>query len=164
VALYGSEPAIAGKAATELEARYEGVRIVTALCPPFRAQLAEEVAADLEALAAGKPDLVLVALGCPRQERFIAENFVAVPGAVWIGIGGTLDFYAGRRKRAPRAVQAVGCEWLTRLVQEPRRLWRRYLVDDLPGLVRLAPSVVRRRERRRQDELEDLRRALIGAA
>jgi hypothetical protein len=80
---------------------------------------------------------VLVALGCPAQERRIQEYYHAAPGAIWIGVGGTLDFFGGRRRRAPGWVQALGLEWLFRLGQEPRRLWRRYLLRDLPALVQL---------------------------
>jgi N-acetylglucosaminyldiphosphoundecaprenol N-acetyl-beta-D-mannosaminyltransferase len=164
VALYGSDGQTAARAAATLEDRYPGATVVARICPPFRPLGADEVEASLQLLASVRPDLVLVALGCPRQERFIAEHFFEVPGAVWVGIGGTLDFYAGKRKRAPRLVQAAGCEWLARLAQEPRRLWRRYLVDDLPGLLRLVPAVVRRRKGRHPDEIEDLRRVLTGAA
>ncbi len=84
-------------------------------------------------------------MGCPKQERLIARYFDAAPAAVWIGVGGTLDFYAGRTRRAPRWMQAIGLEWVMRLAQEPRRLWRRYLLHDIPTLVRVTPACLRLR-------------------
>src|SRR5690606_29054243 len=120
-----------------LEARFPAARIVLRLTPPFRPLVPEEVTAERDAIAHARPDLVLVALGCPRQERLIAEYHDAAPGAVWIGVGGTLDFLAGQRWRAPALVQRGGMEWLVRLAQEPRRLWRRYLLRDLPALLPL---------------------------
>ncbi len=134
VALYGSTPDISRDAAAWIERTFVGVRIVAQLTPPFRELSEQESLAERARLTAAAPDLVLVALGCPRQERLIARYFDAAPGAVWIGIGGTLDFFAGRRWRAPRFVQAAGLEWAFRLMQEPRRLWRRYLLRDLPTL------------------------------
>jgi N-acetylglucosaminyldiphosphoundecaprenol N-acetyl-beta-D-mannosaminyltransferase len=148
VVLYGSRPEIAERAARDFETKYPGVTVSAIICPPFgRSQTVEEFEASLATIRAGQPHLVLVALGCPRQERFIAEHSHVAPRAVWIGVGGTLDFYAGERKRAPGLMRATGTEWLMRLVQEPRRLWRRYLVDDLPTLAAVAPSVVHHRLR-----------------
>lgn len=149
VAFYGSSPRIAHTAASELERRYCGVEVVAVICPPFGEQPAADLADDLDRLAASEPDVVLVALGCPRQERFIADHFARVPGAAWLGIGGTFDFYAGERRRAPGLVQRIGAEWVARLVQEPRRLWRRYFVDDLPALMAVAPACLEARLRSR---------------
>jgi N-acetylglucosaminyldiphosphoundecaprenol N-acetyl-beta-D-mannosaminyltransferase len=75
-------------------------------------------------------DLVLVAFGAPKQELFIDAARAEVPGAVFAGIGASLDFLAGAVRRAPRWMSRCGLEWLYRLAQEPRRLWRRYLVRD----------------------------------
>lgn len=149
IALYGSSPQVAHTAAAELERRYCGVDVVAVICPPFGEQPPTDLDADLDALAAADPDVVLVALGCPRQERFIAQHFDRIPHAAWLGIGGTFDFYAGKRRRAPALVQRVGGEWIARLMQEPRRLWRRYFVDDLPALMAVAPSCLEARLRSR---------------
>ena len=145
LAFYGSTEPVARTAAGAIERTHPGVSVVRVVCPPFRALSEAEIAADVESLAGARPDVVLVALGCPRQERFIAEHFGAIPGAAWIGVGGTFDFYAGKRKRAPGFAQRLGMEWVVRLAQEPRRLWRRYLVDDLPAAARLAMAVARAR-------------------
>ena len=83
---------------------------------------------------------MLVALGCPRQERLIARYFDCAPAALWIGVGGTFELISGRKRRAPAPMQAVGLEWVARLAQEPGRLWRRYLLRDAPFFLRLAPA------------------------
>ncbi|MCC6386253.1 MAG: WecB/TagA/CpsF family glycosyltransferase [Dehalococcoidia bacterium] len=142
VASYGSTADVAAAGARALEAAYPGVRFVLQICPPFRALSDDEVAAYHARIAAARPDVVLVALGCPRQERFSAEHFEAAPGAVWIGIGGTFDFYAGIKRRAPAFLQAVGAEWVARLAQDPRRLWRRYLLDDIPAFAAVSFRVL----------------------
>lgn len=146
-AFYGSTEETSAKAAARIESDHANVSVVSRICPPFGRREAGAVEEEVGAMAAAEPNVVLVALGCPRQERFIAEHFERIPGAVWIGVGGTFDFYAGKRARAPRVFQATGLEWAVRLAQEPRRLWRRYIVQDIPALVAVAPSVVIRRNR-----------------
>ena len=148
VAMYGGEEAVSEAAAAAIEADHPGVRVVARICPPYRELTEEERQSERAALRAAAPDLVLVALGCPKQERLIAEYGDAVPAAVWIGVGGTFDFFAGKRRRAPRALQATGLEWAVRLVQEPARLWRRYLLRDLPALAAVAPGCFAARVRR----------------
>jgi N-acetylglucosaminyldiphosphoundecaprenol N-acetyl-beta-D-mannosaminyltransferase len=78
---------------------------------------------------AAKPDLIFVALGPPKQELWIHRSMDALRPAVSLGVGASLDFLVGKYKRAPRWMGRVGLEWLYRLLQEPRRLWRRYLVE-----------------------------------
>lgn len=145
VAIYGSTALICDGAIEALHRRGDGARVVHVQNPPFRELSEEERLASLQSLAESSPDVVLVALGCPAQERLIAEWHPALPTAVWIGIGGTLDFYAGVRRRAPKVAQRFGMEWAVRLVQEPRRLGSRYILRDLPALVRIAPACIARR-------------------
>ncbi len=147
IVLYGGAPEVADRARARIESSFPGATVVEQIPPPFRELTAEEESEERARVAAANPELVLVALGCPKQERLIARYFDAAPGAVWIGVGGTLDFYAGRTRRAPRWVQALGMEWAMRLVQEPRRLWRRYLLHDIPTLARVAPACLRLRLR-----------------
>lgn len=144
-AFYGSTEETSAAAAATIEQQYPGATVVARICPPFGKRDASEIAQEVAQMAAANPNVVLVALGCPRQERFIAEHFATIPGAVWVGVGGTFDFYAGKRTRAPRFFQAAGLEWAVRLVQEPRRLWRRYIVQDIPALVAVTPGVILRR-------------------
>lgn len=138
VAMYGGAESISAAAAAELQRRFPGVRIVLRRCPPYRVLTAPETEEDLRAMREARPDLVLVALGFPRQERLMAEYRPSAPNALWLGIGGTFDFIAGKRVRAPGALQALGMEWLVRLAQEPGRLWKRYLLRDLPEAGRAA--------------------------
>ncbi len=140
VALYGGEPDISRATAEAIPQRFPGVNVVAAIAPPFRELSPAEEAAERQQLLAAAPELVLVALGCPKQETFIARYYEVAPQAVWIGVGGTLDILAGRRRRAPQLVQRMGFEWAARLAQEPGRLWRRYLMRDLPVLLAVAPG------------------------
>lgn len=147
--LYGSTPPVAEAAAARLQAAYPNAHVVGIVCPPFAERTPEQEESEQALLGELAPDVVLVALGCPKQEHLIARYREACPRALWIGVGGTFDFYAGRRRRAPRFVQRVGGEWLVRLAQEPRRLWRRYLLDDIPVLLATAPACMAARFRER---------------
>ena len=84
----------------------------------------------LKRLRAARPDIVLVALGAPKQELWIDRYAEHLSPAVAVGIGGSIDFFVGRVRRAPPWVSRAGLEWLYRLAREPRRMWRRYLVED----------------------------------
>ena len=102
----------------------------------------------LERLADARPDLLLVAFGNPKQERWIDMHREQLPVKVVIGVGCVFDLLAGRRERAPRWMQAIGLEWAFRLVQEPRRLLRRY-ASDAAWLTVLSLHTLRDRLRRR---------------
>lgn len=142
LAILGSTSEIAMPAVKRLLALSKHVELVFLEHPPFRPLTSEEVERTQHALANSRANVMLVALGCPKQERLIAEWSTIVPGVLWIGIGGTLDFYAGRRRRAPLWAQRTGLEWVFRLVQDPRRLAGRYLVRDLPVLGAILSSVI----------------------
>lgn len=162
VAFYGSTPAVTAAAAAALEARHPGVHVVCRVSPPFRPLTADELRAGLDELGRARPDLVLVALGCPRQEAFIRDFYRVAPSACWIGVGGTFDFFAGHRRRAPALMGSIGAEWLVRLAQEPRRLWRRYLLHDAPALAVASAWCLRRRGAKRAPSgLEDLRALVL---
>ena len=99
-------------------------------------------------MAAAKPDLALMAFGAPKQELLINHIAERVKPAVLLGVGASLDFIAGTLKRAPVVFQKTGFEWLYRLGQEPRRLWRRYLINDPKFALILMRSLREARERR----------------
>lgn len=84
------------------------------------------------------PDLVIVGLGMPRQERFLLRNYAQLPDATYATVGGAIDYLAGATNLAPRWVGKFGAEWLWRLVCEPRRLWHRYLVEPILLFSRVA--------------------------
>lgn len=99
------------------------------------------------AIADAGPGLVFVGMGVPRQERFIMEHLDDMKANVAIGVGGSFDVIGGLRGRAPRAMQRSGLEWTYRLIQEPRRLWRRYLVTGAQFAVLAVAALARQRVR-----------------
>lgn len=134
----GGNPGAAEAAAAELARRYPGLRVAGTECPPMGFESDATYMANLKTkLSAVAPDIVLVALGFPKQERLIAELRPCLARAWFLGIGVSFSFVSGEIRRAPRWMQAAGLEWLHRLVQEPGRLARRYLVHGLPFAARL---------------------------
>lgn len=125
---YGSTPETLDLLRGRLEAEFPGLRVVTE-SPPFRALTALEDAATIARIDTSGAGLIFVGLGCPKQERWMAEHRGRVNG-VMIGVGAAFDYHAGTVKRAPHWMQHAGLEWLYRLGAEPRRLWRRYLVTN----------------------------------
>jgi N-acetylglucosaminyldiphosphoundecaprenol N-acetyl-beta-D-mannosaminyltransferase len=144
--LLGGEPGVAEQAAGKLRERHPGLAIAGTCSPRLSAHPSESELAPLrEALAAAHPDLVYVALGSPKELHAIRGLRPALPAAWWFGVGISLSFLAGHVRRAPAWMQEAGLEWLHRLAQEPRRLARRYLIDDLPVAVRVLLGAWRRR-------------------
>jgi len=129
IALYGGSEVTVAAFTVFARNNFPGIRIVDSISPPYRPMTPEDVEADLQKLAASEAEIVLVALGCPKQERWMAESKPRL-NAVMIGIGAALDFHAGRVARAPSWIQNSGMEWFFRLCLEPRRLWRRYLIHN----------------------------------
>jgi N-acetylglucosaminyldiphosphoundecaprenol N-acetyl-beta-D-mannosaminyltransferase len=137
VMLIGGNPGTAEESARRLEQANPGLNVVGTLCPPFGFESSAEAISEIEdALIAAAPDIVFVGLGFPKQEHLIERLQPLAPSAWFIACGVSFSFISGEFRRAPRMVQRLGLEWLSRLVQEPGRLWRRYLAD-LPFLVRL---------------------------
>ena len=128
VVLFGAAPGIAARAADELSERYPGAKVqgIEAGTVSADGEVADSVLGELIAAA---PDVVGVALGNPKQERWILRNATTVGPGVYIGIGGTLDFLTGVTNRAPTWVQERGLEWLHRAGSEPSRLAMRYARD-----------------------------------
>jgi len=129
VYLLGGAPGVAEEAGRLLERR--GVRIVGWDAPRIERDGSDRSGRAIERVRAAQPDLLLVALGAPKQELWIDRSADQLGSAVALGVGGSLDFLVGRRRKAPYWVSAVGLEWFFRLIQEPRRLWRRYFFDGL---------------------------------
>lgn len=135
----GGRPGAGARAAELALQRYPGARIVGTYCPP-RETFDTKAERDRirRMIRRAEPDILLVALGAPKQEKWIAANKDELGVPVSIGVGGSFEMAAGMRRRAPRWLQRTGLEWLYRLAQEPARLFRRYVVDDLPYLARAA--------------------------
>lgn len=131
VFLLGAGEGVGARAAAALVARHPGLRIAGVLSPPLGFDADPERNREvLEAVRSATPALVLVALGAPRQELWMHAHREQLAPSVLLGIGATLDFLAGDKRRAPRILSDVGLEWVYRLAQEPRRLASRYLVRD----------------------------------
>lgn len=126
--LGGTQASVAQAAANTVE-RHPRLRLVGAYSPPFKPLLEMDQGDILKRISAASPDLLLVAFGCPKQEKWINMHYRHLGVPVSIGVGATLDFLAGSFKRAPVWMQRAGLEWVFRLAQEPGRLARRYGKD-----------------------------------
>lgn len=149
--LLGGAEGVAPEAAARLQ-RETSVRICGFESP--RVDLGATDPALIARIRAARPDLVLVALGNPKQELFIHRNLETLRPAVLLGVGATLDFLAGRVRRAPVWMSRTGLEWLFRLALEPRRLARRYLINDPRFFVIVARMLREPRSARVADSLQ----------
>lgn len=133
VFLLGGRPGAAAAAADVLQRRHPRLRVAGTYCPPmgFERDL-EANARAIEAVRKAKPDILFVGVGSPKQEYWIRRWRKDLLVPVAIGVGAAFDFLSGQVRRAPVWMQRAGLEWLWRLAQEPKRLWKRYLIDDLP--------------------------------
>ncbi|MES2709737.1 MAG: WecB/TagA/CpsF family glycosyltransferase [Verrucomicrobiota bacterium] len=127
---YGGREGVAELLKQKLEAKFPGVIITGCYTPPFRALNDEERAALRERVREEKPDIIWVGLSTPKQERFMAEYLPLLDTTLMFGVGAAFDFHAGMVPQAPRWMQRSGLEWFYRLTKEPRRLWRRYLINN----------------------------------
>ncbi len=144
--LLGGAPGAADACAGVLREKYPGIKITGTYCPPFGFEKSpEEMAKMRAAIEASPSDLIFVALSFPKGERLIEAVRDAAPKAWWIGVGISFSFVAGEVKQAPRWMQRAGLEWVHRLVQEPRRLAKRYLVHGIPFAFRLLLASTLRR-------------------
>jgi N-acetylglucosaminyldiphosphoundecaprenol N-acetyl-beta-D-mannosaminyltransferase len=140
--LLGGEPGVAELAADALARRHAALRIAGMYAPPVGPFTAGEERRMIDGIRAARPDILLVAFGAPRQDVWIRAHLEELDVPVCIGVGGTFNFLARRQPRAPRWLQNIGLEWAHRLVHEPRRLWRRYLLGDLPLVARIALAAI----------------------
>jgi N-acetylglucosaminyldiphosphoundecaprenol N-acetyl-beta-D-mannosaminyltransferase len=127
----GGPEGVAVEAARRLTDRYPGLQVVGTECPPFRKPTPEEEEALADRIRAANPDILFVAFGQPKGERWIVSNLERLAVPVSVQVGASLDFAAGRIRRAPRWMQKSGLEWAFRLSREPRRLLGRYASNAL---------------------------------
>jgi N-acetylglucosaminyldiphosphoundecaprenol N-acetyl-beta-D-mannosaminyltransferase len=127
---YGGGPGVAEKLAVRLQSRFPGLQVAGVDSPPFRPVTLQEDRAVVERINTVGPDIVWVGLGVPKQEHWMAAHVGQLSAPVLVGVGAAFDFHAGLKKQAPRWVQKIGLEWCFRLMTEPRRLWRRYLINN----------------------------------
>ncbi|HEX3151207.1 MAG TPA: WecB/TagA/CpsF family glycosyltransferase [Gemmataceae bacterium] len=146
--LLGAAPGVADEAAAKLRSKYPGINIVGVECPPFRKLSVDEERQQIARIRTAQPDILFVAFGQPKGEFWIAEHLDQLAVPVCVQVGATLDFVAGRVRRSPRWMQKTGLEWVYRLLQEPRRLTKRYL-DNIAFLIRTVFAPRFRKERLR---------------
>ena len=127
---YGGAPGVAEDLAEVMARRFPGLQVAGTYCPPFRPLTAAEPDAVAETINESKADLVWVGLSTPRQERWIHAIRSKLRAKMLVSVGAAFDFHTGRARQAPEWIQPTGLEWLFRLVQEPRRLWRRYAYNN----------------------------------
>jgi len=129
VYLYGSTRNTCDKFVKFITINYPGVQIVGVHVDRFRDATEAEDKDDINKINSSGANIILVGRGCPRQEVWVANHLEKINGAM-LAVGAAFDFYAGTVKQAPKWMQDVGLEWLFRLIQEPQRLWRRYLFTN----------------------------------
>lgn len=127
---YGGAEGVPEQLAASLQHCFPGLTVAGTYSPPFRPMTPDEDDEVVRTINDSSPDVVWVGLGSPKQEQWMADHVGRVKAPVLIGVGAAFDFLTGRKRQAPRWMQRSGLEWLFRLLTEPRRLWRRYLVNN----------------------------------
>lgn len=127
VGFYGGKQSVIDAILEKTRKTLPDLRVAYAYSPPFRPLTEAEDAAIVATINEKKPDLLFMGLGCPKQENWMAAHRKQI-SAVMLGVGASFDFYAGNVKESPAWLGKFGLEWLFRLTQEPKRLWRRYLI------------------------------------
>jgi N-acetylglucosaminyldiphosphoundecaprenol N-acetyl-beta-D-mannosaminyltransferase len=126
---YGGVPGVAETLARKFASQYPGIKIAGAYCPPFRALTAKEDRDVIAKMEDAQADIVWVGVSTPKQELWMFEHRERLRVPVLVGVGAAFDFHTGRMPQAPAWMGEHGLEWLFRLGTEPRRLWRRYLIN-----------------------------------
>jgi N-acetylglucosaminyldiphosphoundecaprenol N-acetyl-beta-D-mannosaminyltransferase len=134
----GSTPEVLALLAASVAKRYPGVTVCGTYSPPFGPELFDDIRAISERINAARPDVLWVGLGAPRQEQWMQAARPLLDAPLVLGVGAVFEFVAGTKRRAPRWLQRAGLEWSFRLVREPRRLARRYLVTNAAFSLALA--------------------------
>ena len=130
--IIGGKDGIAEKAKQNLERDLPGIRIVGTYAPPFGFEKDErELKKINEMISNAHPDILIACFGCPKQEKWIYENYQKYNAKVSICAGATVDFLAGNVNRAPKWMSEHGLEWFYRFLQEPDRMFKRYFIDDV---------------------------------
>lgn len=146
IGLYGGTPESLQAFTARLHEEFPQLQVACQIAPPFRPLTPEEDAQYTQQIVSSGAKIVLVGIGCPKQERWMAAHEDRIP-AVMLGVGAAFDFHSGRVKQAPAAVQRLGLEWLFRLVMEPRRLWKRYLKHNPRFVALFARQLMLQREK-----------------
>jgi N-acetylglucosaminyldiphosphoundecaprenol N-acetyl-beta-D-mannosaminyltransferase len=148
--LYGGRPGVAPDLKNALEERFPGLRIVGTFTPPFRNLTQEEEAELLTDVREAKPDIFWVGLSTPKQEWFMARYVNRLQVPLLVGVGAAFDVHTGRIDDAPAWIKRAGLQWLHRLLQDPKRLWKRYLLNNPAFLWRITLQLLRRSRHQHQ--------------
>jgi N-acetylglucosaminyldiphosphoundecaprenol N-acetyl-beta-D-mannosaminyltransferase len=127
---YGGAPGVPDELAARLRERFPGLVVAGAYSPPYRPLADLEDEEIVRRINDAAPDIVWVGLSTPKQERWMHDHLGRVTAPALVGVGAAFDFVSGRKPQAPRWMQRSGLEWTFRLACEPRRLWRRYLLNN----------------------------------
>ena len=142
VGFYGGSPQVLAELLEIVSGRWPDLKVTYAHSPPFRDLTAHERQQEIAEINDSGARLLFVGIGSPKQDRWMDSNRNQI-GAVMLGVGAAFDFIAGDKKQAPPQLQRLGLEWLFRLLSEPRRLWRRYLVRNPRFLYHFGLQLVR---------------------
>lgn len=142
VGFLGGKPEVLALLVERMTRRFPDLQVAYAVSPPFRTATEAEKQATIEEINQSGTRILFVGLGCPRQERWMAEHRGKIQ-AVMLGVGAAFDFHAGTTPQAPRWMMRSGLEWLFRLLSEPRRLWKRYLKHNPRFVVLVLLQILR---------------------
>lgn len=138
---YGGEPSVPAEVAASLKHRFSAIQVAGTYSPPFRRLSREEDDEIVAMISRAAPDVLWVGLGAPKQEWWMHEHRSKLNVPVVVGVGAAFDMISGSRRQAPKWMRENGLEWLFRLFQEPRRLWRRYLIYGTEFVVWIVQEV-----------------------
>jgi N-acetylglucosaminyldiphosphoundecaprenol N-acetyl-beta-D-mannosaminyltransferase len=153
---YGGEPGVPERLAESLKRRFPAIEVCGIISPPFRPLNPEEDKEIVTMISRAAPDVLWVGLGTPKQERWMREHKDKLNVSVLVSVGAAFDLLSGRWNQAPSWMREHGLEWLFRLVQEPERLWRRYLIGGAQFAFYLALDSLRLRSFNAGVELANL--------
>lgn len=145
---YGSTPEVLDGLLARLRDEFPGIRVSGAISPPFRRLTHREMSEHIRQIRDSEATVVWVGLGMPKQELWMHDVHHELPGVTLVGVGAAFDWFAGNKKRAPAWMQRSGLEWLYRLSREPKRLWRRYALNNPQFMFLLTATWLGRRSHR----------------
>lgn len=149
--LYGGTEVMLEKLTEQLSQKFPALKIAGTHSPPFRPLTPEEEQQDCDRINASGASVVFVALGCPKQEQWMARQQGRI-SAVMIGVGAAFSFHSGEVKQSPRWMMQLGLEWLYRFCVEPRRLWRRYLINNPMFILLVSQQLLKHKFQRQQKQ------------
>jgi N-acetylglucosaminyldiphosphoundecaprenol N-acetyl-beta-D-mannosaminyltransferase len=143
---YGGREGIAEELRDKMKAKFPWTRIVGTYTPPFRELTQTEAAQFTATIAALQPDIIWIGISCPRQEVFMARHLPELKTKLMFGVGAAFDYHTGHIRDCADWIKRAGLQWLHRLLQDPRRLWRRYLRTNPAFIWHITRQILRERK------------------